>query len=188
MYVCQYVSSSRRVCCNYVVAKRTSPGLVERECQKSMHVAMNLFIYKYTHKHKHTHTHTHIYTHIYTYIHIYTHIYTYIHIYTHIHIYTYTHTHTYIYIYGQASGVPGPPPPPPNGMVWQGWGGGAGVCREWSAGWVGCCCGRPWVTGSQRGPGSYASHKPYNVGRVPVLINLNLYLILETLHPSLNPA
>ena len=62
------------------------------------------------------------------------------------------------------------PPPPPNGMVWQGGG----------------------VTGSQRGPGSlrkpYASHEPCNVGRVPVLINLNLYVILETLHPSLNPA
>ena len=25
-----------------------------------------------------------------------------------------------------------PPPPPPNGMVWQGWGAGAGVCGEWS--------------------------------------------------------
>ena len=67
-----------------------------------------------------------------------------------------------------------PAPPPPNGMVWQGWGGGGGLAYAESglAGW-------PWVTeraGILRKP--YASHKPYNVGRVPVLINLNLYLIL----------
>ena len=78
-----------------------------------------------------------------------------------------------------------PPPPPPAQMVWSGRGGGGGgggwlACAESGlAGWVGCCCGRPWVTeraGILRKP--YASHKPYNVGHVPVLINLNLYLIL----------
>ena len=64
----------------------------------------------------------------------------------------------------------------------QGRGGGGGglACAESGlAGWVGCCCGRPWVTertGILSKP--YACHKPYNVGRVPVLINLNLYLIL----------
>ena len=36
----------------------------------------------------------------------------------------------YTAIYGQASGVPGPPPPQWYGLV--GWGGGAGVCGEWS--------------------------------------------------------
>ena len=73
-----------------------------------------------------------------------------------------------------------PPPPPPNGMVWQGeGGGGAGVCGEWSGRLGGCCCGRPWVTeraGILRKPS--LNSKPYNVGRVPVLINLNMYLIL----------
>ena len=47
------------------------------------------------------------------------------------------------------------PPPPPHGM--GGGGGGLAYAESGLAGWVGCCCGRPWVTGSQKGPGSYAS-------------------------------
>ena len=86
-------------------------------------------------------------------------------------------------------------PAPPPAMVWSGRGGGgrgAGVCGEWSGRLGGVLLWAAmghWVTeraGIIRKP--YASHKPYNVGRVPVLINLNLYFILETLHPSLNPA
>ena len=80
-------------------------------------------------------------------------------------------------IYGQAFGVPGPPPPPQMGR------GGLACAESGLAGWVGCCCGRPGVAeraGILRKP--YASHKPYNVGRVPVFISLKLY------HPSLNPA
>ena len=46
-----------------------------------------------------------------------------------------------------------------------------------SAGWWGGE-GRPGVT---RKP--YASHKPCNVARAPVSINLNLYF-----HPTLSPA
>ena len=70
-------------------------------------------------------------------------------------------------------------------MVWSGrlvgvGGGGAGRVRRvvWPVGWGAAVGGH----GSQRGPGilhkPYASHKPYNVGRVPVLTDLNLYLIL----------
>ena len=76
-------------------------------------------------------------------------------------------------------------------MVWSGrgggGGGGAGVCGEWSGRLGGVLL---WAVTERAGilRKRYASHKPYNVGRVPVLINLNLYLILETLHPSLNPA
>ena len=50
----------------------------------------------------------------------------------------------------------------------------AGWRVVWPVGWGAAVGGH----GSQRGPGSYASHKPYNVGRVPVLINLNLFFIL----------
>ena len=74
----------------------------------------------------------------------------------------------YTAIYGQASGVP-----PPSRVGRRGGGGGGWRVRRvvWPVGWGA-------AVGGQRGPGSYASHKLYNVGRVPVLINLNLYLIL----------
>ena len=89
-----------------------------------------------------------------------------------------------MYVYGQASGVPNTPPPPPRpfqlyGMVCYGWGGGLTRAERGRGGLVGCCWGRPGVTdraGILHKP--YASHKPYNVGRVPVFNNLNLYLIL----------
>ena len=64
-------------------------------------------------------------------------------------------------------------------MVWSGrgkGGGGAGMCGEGSTvGW-GAAGGRPGVTeraGILRKP--FASRKPYNMGRVPVFINPNLY-------------
>ena len=61
----------------------------------------------------------------------------------------------YVYVmcvcmYGQASGIPRHPPPP--APKWYGLLG-VRILRK-----------------------SYASHKPYNVGHVPVLVNLNLNL------------
>ena len=73
---------------------------------------------------------------------------------------------------------PAPPPPPQwHGLAGGGGGGGGWPVRRvvWRVGWGAAA----WVTeraGILSKP--YASHKPYNVGRVPVLTNLNLYLIL----------
>ena len=55
-------------------------------------------------------------------------------------------------------------------MVWSGRGGGVACAEKGRSGWV-----LGGGQGSQRGPGSYASHKLYNIGRVPVFINLNWY-------------
>ena len=70
--------------------------------------------------------------------------------------------------------VPGPPPPW-YGLV--GVGGGGGWRLRKRPGAVGAATG--WWGGAGGGPGltrkPAASRKPYNVGRAPVLINLNLY-------------
>ena len=68
-----------------------------------------------------------------------------------------------------------PAPPQWYGLVGVGGEGGGGLAcaKSGLASWVGCCCARPGVTERAeilRKP--YASHKPYNVGRVPVLLTL----------------
>ena len=122
-----------------------------------------------------------IYVHKYIYIYKYVYIYIYLFIYLYllfifIYLFIYFSIYLFIYYIVRRLALPGPPP------QWYNLVGVAGV-ESGLAGWVGCCCGRPGVTeraGILLKP--YASHKPYNVGRVPVFINLNLY------HPSLNPA
>ena len=80
---------------------------------------------------------------------------------------------------------PPPPPPPPSPyLTWYGLVGvGEGrACVDRGRGsWrMGCCCGGG--QGSQRGPGSYASHKRCNVARAAVFVSLDLYCI-----PTPNP-
>ena len=97
----------------------------------------------------------------------YTYRYTYIYIYIctyDISKKVYIHTYTppiYIYIW---SGVWRSHPPPPPG--------GGGVCGEWSGRLGGVLL---WAARGHREGRDltepYASHKPYNVGRVPVFIN-----------------
>ena len=59
-------------------------------------------------------------------------------------------------------------------MVWSGRGGGWRARRVvWPVGWG---AGVTERAGILRKP--YESHKPHNVGRVPVFINLNLYLTI----------
>ena len=106
---------------------------------------------------------------------------TYVQKHTHIHLYT-IHSTTDAHAY-MVRRLAFPAPPQWYGLVgfWGG-GGGAACAESGLAGGVGCS----WAARGHREGWDlhkpYASHKPYNVGRVPVFINFNLY------HPSLNPA
>ena len=86
----------------------------------------------------------------------------------------YIYTHIHIWMVRRLAFLA----PPPR-MVWFGRGAGWFACAERGGGsWVGVCRGA--ARGDREGRDlckPFASHKPYNVGRVPVFTNLNLYLM-----------